>query len=108
MGVFGSIGGSIGGNILGGAIGAKLGGKKGRKLGEKYGALAGGAGGALLPFEKGGVVPGRRGNPLPILAHSGEVILSNRYPALQRSALAEMNRLKAKEKGHTVFTRKLM
>lgn len=32
--------------------------------------------GSLLPFQRGGVVPGFSGAPQPILAHAGEVVLS--------------------------------
>ena len=73
MGIFGSLGGSIAGGAIGGIINKKLSSKKdggqtkygkylesdiGSKLNFKtVGALGGKALGALLPFEKGGMVP---------------------------------------------------
>ena len=37
--------------------------------------MAGGAGGGLLPFKKGGRVKGKRGKPVAIMAHAGEFVL---------------------------------
>ena len=72
MGIFGALGGSIAGGALGGLINKKLSSRKdggqtkygkylesdiGSKLNFKtVGALAGKAAGALLPFQKGGMV----------------------------------------------------
>lgn len=61
------------GGLLGGAAGNYLG---GRFLGNAGGGQAAGAAlGSLLPFEKGGRVPGAKGKPKVILAHAGEYVL---------------------------------
>jgi hypothetical protein len=86
MGVIGTIigqeVGGVGGREASGAIAKKLGaGKAGQEVARNIGSGVGrflGAGlGALAPFETGGVVgKGRkRGTPIPILAHAGEVVI---------------------------------
>lgn len=70
--------------LLGSGVLSIAGGAAGQKLGQKYGlgsegkaigALLGGAAGTLLPFKKGGRVPGKKGAPKKILAHGGEYVL---------------------------------
>lgn len=91
-------------------IAKKLGaGKRGqevaRNIGSGVGRLFGGAaGGFLSPFETGGVVGKgkKRGTPIPILAHAGEVIL----PLNSRATKGQMNviekniRMKTAHKTH--------
>ena len=67
MGIFG--------NILGGAIGQAGGQYFGGDRGRDVGGTVGGALGGLLPFKKGGRIPGPKGKPRVIQAHSGEFIL---------------------------------
>jgi len=68
--------GSLLGKALGGLAGKKLGKLLGNEdLGRNIGEMAGGAGGAMLPFKKGGRVKGKRGKPVAIMAHAGEYIL---------------------------------
>jgi hypothetical protein len=79
-GVIGSEIGKVGGREFGAAIGKRVAGRRGQEIGggigSTFGRVAGAAvGGFLTPFETGGVVPGRRGAPMPILAHGGEVVL---------------------------------
>ena len=87
VGVLGTIAGqeigAVGAREASGHIAKAFGGGKhsqeiARNIGSRVGRLAGGAiGGFLSPFETGGVVgKGRkRGSPVPILAHAGEVVL---------------------------------
>ena len=87
VGVVGAIvgqeAGAVGGREASGAIAKHFGvGKNGqevaRNVGSRVGRLAGGAiGGFLSPFATGGVVGKgkKRGTPVPILAHAGEVVL---------------------------------
>ena len=67
----GMIGAAIG-NFAGGALGAKLGGKGGKKIGSAIGSVAGGF---LSPYKTGGMVKGRKGQAVQIIAHSGEWVL---------------------------------
>ncbi len=67
MGLIGGLLGQAGGAFLGGA----LGGSKGAQAGQSIGGTLGN----LLPFKKGGRVPGPKGKPRAVLAHGGEVIL---------------------------------
>jgi outer membrane lipoprotein SlyB len=76
MGVIGQKIGEYAGGFLGGAVGKYAGGSKGEDIGKKIGSNAGGVvGGELIPFKTGGRIPGRKGKPIKILAHSGEFIL---------------------------------
>lgn len=75
MGLLGAKIGGIAGGGLGQAIGQKYGGGIGGKVGGEIGKIGGEALGALLPFKKGGKVPGPRGKPRAILAHGGEFVL---------------------------------
>jgi hypothetical protein len=96
MGLIGGMIGSGIGSIIGKIAGGKKHGKDGSKIGGGIGAIAGG----LTPFKKGGrVAPNKKKNvPTPILAHSGEVVIGNNLPALQKYALAKINAKKRKDK----------
>ncbi len=82
-GIVGSEFGSVGGREASGAIAKQFGaGRRGqeiaRNIGSRVGRLVGGGiGGFLSPFETGGVVGKgkKRGAPVAILAHAGEVVL---------------------------------
>ncbi len=64
------------GNIIGSGAGQMIGGYAGGSRGRDAGGVIGGAIGNLLPFKKGGRVPGKkRGAPKVILAHTGEYVL---------------------------------
>ena len=67
----GMIGAAIG-NFAGGALGAKLGGKGGKKIGSAIGSVAGGF---LSPYKNGGMVKGKKGKAVQILAHGQEWVL---------------------------------
>ena len=67
----GMIGAAVG-NFAGGALGAKLGGKGGKKIGSAIGSVAGGF---LSPYKTGGMVKGKKGKAVQILAHGHEYIL---------------------------------
>jgi hypothetical protein len=75
----GVIGGAIGretGGIIGATVGQIFGGKKGAQALGNIGRVAGDVGGkALMPFKKGGKVPGKKGAPKVIMAHGGEYVL---------------------------------
>ncbi len=60
------------GNLLGQAAGHAIGKKFGNA---KAGQSVGGAIGGVLPFKKGGKVPGKKNSPKMILAHGGEYVL---------------------------------
>ena len=72
MGVIGTAVGTFGGGLLGKQIGKRVGYESG---GEAFGSTIGGYLGSLSPYEKGGRVKGRRGYPVPILAHGQEYVL---------------------------------
>ena len=65
--------------MLGSAVGSFAGGKIGRqiagKTGHAIGRVIGGVAGGLLPYKTGGMVKGKRGKPVQILAHGAEYIL---------------------------------
>jgi len=71
------------GAVIGTSLGHMAGTYLGKKLGDDYkgqtaviGATLGGLAGGLIPaFKNGGKIPGVRGKPKIILAHSGEFIL---------------------------------
>jgi hypothetical protein len=67
MGVFG--------NLIGSGLGSVGGQYFGGDRGRDAGGVIGGALGGLLPFRKGGKVPGAKGKPRAILAHGGEWVL---------------------------------
>ena len=62
------------GNLLGQGVGALAGGYFGGDQGRSTGQSVGGQLGNLLPFAKGGRVPGPRGKARKIMAHGGEVV----------------------------------
>ena len=45
----------------------------------------------LLGFKKGGIVPGKRGKARVAVVHSGEVVIPNTLPGLQKEALRKIN-----------------
>jgi hypothetical protein len=65
--------------LFGNILGQGLGGLAGVLLGADPNKTAGLGGqvGDLLPFKKGGRVPGKKGKPRMILAHGGEYVLAN-------------------------------
>lgn len=75
MGLLGSGAGGIIGGGIGSAIGRKIGGKTGGEIGGGLGKLFGTAGGALLPFEKGGKVK-KTG---PAYLHKGEIVIPAKH-----------------------------
>lgn len=64
MGWLGSALGNIGGGALGGLIGH-----------QKEGSAIGSTLGGMLPFKKGGRVPGAKGKPVKAIVHGGEYVL---------------------------------
>lgn len=81
------------GNLLGQAAGHAVGKKFGNaKAGQSVGGVVGG----LLPFKKGGRVPGKKGAPKRILAHGGEYIIPNGVK-VPKSVKSAVNKLKAKK-----------
>lgn len=85
MGVFG--------NLLGQAAGRAIGSKYGHA---NAGQSVGGTVGGLLPFKKGGKVPGKKGAPKVILAHAGEYVIPNGVK-VPKSVKAAVKKLKAKK-----------
>lgn len=63
--------------FFGNLIGQGLGKLTENLVGKEFGGANIGVslGGSLIPFKNGGTVPGRKGKPRVILAHSGEYIL---------------------------------
>ena len=65
--------------MIGSAVGTFAGGKIGKhfagKTGETIGKVIGGVAGGLMPYKNGGMVKGKRGKPVHILAHDGEWVL---------------------------------
>ena len=98
MGVLGQTLGSSAGHMLGTYIGKKLGDDyKGSAA--SIGSAVGGFAGNLLPFKNGGKVPGVRGKPKIILAHSGEFILPIGVPPTkhQQSAIEKKKKIKKEQ-----------
>lgn len=60
------------GNLVGQGLGGLAGGFIGH---QKEGSAIGGTLGSMLPFKKGGRVPGARGKPVKAMLHAGEVVL---------------------------------
>lgn len=101
---------------VGATIGTALGNMAGTYIGKKFlgddykgqsaviGSTLGGLGGALLPFKNGGKVPGPRGKPKIILAHSGEFILPvDIPPTKEQRSLIEKRKRKKREKKVELF-----
>ena len=67
-------------------------------IGSSIGSILGGAAGDWLSsgFKKGGKVPGKKGTPKIAKVHSGEVIIPNSMPKLQKEALKIINAKKKK------------
>ena len=99
------------GATLGTALGNMAGTYIGKKLGDDYkgqsaiiGSTLGGLGGALLPFKNGGKIPGKKGKPKIILAHSGEFILPvDIPPSKEQKSLIEKRKRKKREKKVEIF-----
>ena len=86
---FGSLLGS-----LAGSIGSKL-----APIPGVDGEALGGFLGSLAPFKTGGKVPGRRGRAMPILAHSGEIVLPlNARATRGQLRIIASNKRKAKKR----------
>ena len=86
------------GKLLGGEAGKKLGKLLGNEsVGQGIGEAVGGFGGGLLPFKKGGRVKGKRGKPVPILAHGGEFVLPTSVKPTKAQVKA-VNKLHAPKK----------
>jgi hypothetical protein len=100
------------GATIGTSLGHMAGTYLGKKLGDDYkgqtaviGATLGGLAGGLIPaFKNGGKIPGVKGKPKIILAHSGEFILPVGVPPTnrQQSAIEKKKKIK-KEKIHNYF-----
>ena len=90
--------------ILGSALGHMAGTYIGKKLGDDYkgqtaviGSTLGGLAGGLIPgFKNGGKVPGVKGKPKVILAHSGEWVLPINIPPTkeQKSKIEKQKKIK--------------
>jgi hypothetical protein len=67
--------------------------KKG-SFGQELGSVAGGALGAMLPFKKGGRVPGKKGAAKKIIAHGGEYVLpvGVKPTKAQKAAVAKLHK----------------
>ena len=92
------------GQALGSSTGHMLGTYIGKKLGDDYkgsaasiGSAVGGFAGNLLPFKNGGKIPGVKGKPKIILAHSGEFILPVGVPPTKQQQYAIEKRKKVKK-----------
>ena len=99
------------GQTLGSSAGHMLGTYVGKRLGDDYkgsaasiGSAVGGFAGGLLPFKNGGKVPGPKGKPKVILAHSGEWVLPVSVPPTkeQKSKIEKQKKIK-KEKIPNMF-----
>lgn len=75
MGFFGNLLGGAGGTILGAGLGGAFGGQKGAQTGANIGGQIGKIAGDLIPFRKGGRVPGAKGKPVKAVVHGGEYVL---------------------------------
>lgn len=61
------------GNLIGQGLGGLAGGTIGHQ--KEGGAIGGTLGSMLIPFAKGGRVPGKKGKPMKAIVHGGEVVL---------------------------------
>ena len=99
-----------------GPIGTAIGHMAGTYIGKKYlgddyktqtaliGSTLGGLGGALLPFKNGGKIPGKKGKPKIILAHSGEWVLpTDIKPTKEQRSLIEKRKKQKREKKVELF-----
>lgn len=77
------------GNLIGQGLGGLAGGSIGH---QKEGAAIGGTLGGMLPFAKGGRVPGKVGKPVRALVHAGEVVL----PVGVKPTKAQKNAIRAR------------
>jgi len=101
---------------IGATLGKSLGDMAGTYIGKKYlgddykgqtaliGSSLGGLAGSLLPFKNGGLVPGKKGKPKIILAHSGEWVLPNGIsPTKEQRSLIEKRKKQKREKKIELF-----
>jgi hypothetical protein len=88
------LGGELGGAWAGSRLGSKVGGMVGHKdLGGALGKAVGGIlGKKLLPFKKGGKVPGKK--PIAALLHPGEYVLPAGVPPTTTQVVAVKKRHK--------------
>jgi hypothetical protein len=102
----GGVAGREGATMIAKKLGAGKNGQEiARNIGNGVGRLLGGAtGGFLSPFDTGGVVGKgkKRGSPVPILAHAGEVVLPlNAHVTKAQMKTIEKNvRLQKKKTNH--------
>ena len=86
------------GRLLGGVAGKHLGKLMGdENAGSAIGETLGGLGGGMLPFKKGGRVKGKRGKPVPIMAHAGEFVLPTSVKPT-KAQIKAVNKLHAPKK----------
>ena len=101
---------------IGTTLGKSLGDMAGTYIRKKYlgddykgqtaliGSTLGGLAGGLLPFKNGGLVPGKKGKPKIILAHSGEFILpTDIKPTKEQRSLIEKRKKQKREKKVELF-----
>ena len=94
MGYTGKKIGEYAGGKLGNAVGKFVAGSRGGDLGKQIGSHAGGViGNELIPFKTGGRIPGKKGKPIKILAHSQEYILPVGVPPTKKQ-IKEVNKRK--------------
>lgn len=94
MGIIGQAIGAEVGSHIGGFLVGKINGKY-ADSGSRIGGAIGGLAGTLAPYKKGGYVKGKKGAPIPILAHGGEFILSlGVKPTKKQIALQKKLRMK--------------
>ena len=76
------------GGVLGGIVGGFAGGQAGSAAGKKLGAK-------LIPFKKGGKVPGGKDKAVPAMLHGGEYVLpANVKPT--KAQIKQVAKIKAK------------
>jgi len=94
MGIIGQTIGTYGGSALGEFLGKKVGaGEAGKNIGKVVGSEVLGS---LIPFKKGGKVPGPKGKPVKALVHGGEYVLPAgvKPTKAQKMAVAKLHKKK--------------
>ena len=95
----GSLAGSEAGSFIGRKTHSKLGGRIAGGVLSSVGKVAGGIGGALLPFSHGGKVMATKGKQVPALIHGGEYVLPvSAKPTKAQMAIVAKNKRDAKKK----------
>lgn len=103
MGILGQTLGSSAGHMLGTYIGKKFGDDY-KNSSANIGSAIGGALGSLTPYETGGRVKGKRGEPKIILAHAGEWVLPiNVKPTKHQQSAIEKRKKVKKEQIKNMF-----